>query len=450
MKGLYTDLYEVRMAAGYRRRRMVGPATFSLSVRRLPARRGFLVAAGLADVMDFLEHFCIDDDELSYLHQAAELDAESLGLLRGLRFTGDVWAVPEGRVVLAGEPLLEITADAAEAQIVETAVVNLITFQTTVATKAARCRIAAGTTQLIDFSMRRTHGLEAAMSSARAARIAGFDATSNLEAARRYGLRAVGTMGHSFVQAFADERAAFRAFAADYPDAPVFLVDTYDTVAGVRATIDVIRQMGLTGPAGIRIDSGDLRALAARARGLLDQAGLTNVRILASGGLDEYRIADLMALGAPIDAFGVGTRMGTSSDASSLDSAYHLVAVGNRPVAKSSAGRALHPGPKQVFRHPAGASTDILAVRGEQPPDDSAPLLEPVMREGVRLRPADPALEVQEAMRRCAADLHRLPPDALSVTDPVAPVATVSPRLAALQEELTAMYRRGRNGTPWR
>jgi nicotinate phosphoribosyltransferase len=450
MNGLCTDLYEVRMAATYRRRRMTGPATFSLFCRRLPAGRGFLVAAGLDDVLGFLEQFCMEDAELSYLHGAADIDLPSLATLRGLRFTGDVWAVPEGHVVFAGEPLLEVTGDAAEAQLVETAVLNLVTFQTTVASKAARCRLAARGARLADFSMRRTHGLDAAVSVARAARIGGFDATSNVEAARRYGLRPAGTMAHSFVQAFGDERAAFRAFARDHPEDPVFLVDTYDTAGGVRAAIDVLRHTGPAGPAGVRLDSGDLGVLAVRVRAMLDDAGLPHVRIVASGGLDEYRIAELVARGAPIDVYGVGTRMGVSWDAPSLDSAYKLVAFAGRPVCKLSPGKATLPGAKQIFRDPAGTAADVLALRDEPVPAGRHALLEPVMRRGHRLRHESPADGVAAAASRCERDLGRLPPSALAIADSVPPDVRVSRALAALRDRLADGHRRGFTGTPCR
>lgn len=374
MTGLRTDLYELRMAASYLRRGMTGPATFSLFVRRLPHRRGFLVAAGLAEVLAFLEGFAFADDELGYLRESVGLDEPTLATLAGLRFTGDVWAVPEGRVVFADEPLLEVTAPLAEAQLVETVVLNLVTFQTTVASKAARCRLAAGGAQVVDFAFRRTHGIDAGAGVARASAIAGFAATSHVEAARRYGLPPSGTMAHSYVEAFRDERAAFRAFATDFPTNPIFLVDTYDTPAGVRAAVDVIAELGLTGPVGVRLDSGDLAVLARQAREILDGAGLRQARIVASGSLDEDVIAALVSRGAPIDAYGVGTRMGVSYDAPSLDSAYKLVEYAGRPVLKQSPGKATLPGPKQVFRDPTGAGADIVGLRDEPPPAGREPL----------------------------------------------------------------------------
>ena len=268
--GLLTDLYELNMAASYLRRSMTGPATFSLFVRDLPPGRGFLVAAGLADCLQFLEDFSFTPDDLSYLRQARGYGEETLRGLAGLRFTGDVRAVPEGRVVFAGEPLLEVTAPIAEAQLAETVPLNHVTFHTAVATKAARCVLAAGGVHLVDFSFRRTQGIDAGLAVARASAVAGFTATSNVAAVRRYGLAAAGTMAHSFIEAFGDEQAAFTAFAEDFPGMTTFLVDTHDTGHGVRNAIEVIRRLRLPGPAGVRLDSGDLAVLARMARAMLD------------------------------------------------------------------------------------------------------------------------------------------------------------------------------------
>jgi nicotinate phosphoribosyltransferase len=436
VSGLCTDLYELRMAASYMRRNMVGPATFSLFVRQLPPQRGFLVAAGLADALTFLEQFEFDDEEIDYLRDVVDLDATSLAALRATRFTGEVWAVPEGRVVFAGEPLLEVTAPIAEAQLVETGLLNLLTFQTSVASKAARCRIAAHGAELIDFAFRRTHGIEAAMGVARASAIVGFTATSNVAAARRYGLRPAGTMAHSFIEAFPDERSAFRAFARDFPANAIFLVDTYDTIDGVRSAIDVIDELGLAGPVGIRLDSGDLDTLARSARRILDDAGLGRARIVASGGLDERAISGLVARGAPIDAYGVGTRMGVSADAPSLDSAYKLVAFGDRPVMKLSVGKVTDPGAKQVFRGASPETGDVLGLRDQPAPADHRPLLAPVMRAGHRLHDESPAGDVVAARDRFDSDLAWLPDAARRLTDPVPVPVTLSPQLAALRRDL--------------
>jgi nicotinate phosphoribosyltransferase len=432
--GLLTDLYELNMAAVYLRRGMTAPATFSLFVRELPPNRGFLVAAGLADCLQFLECFGFSADELDWLGANLGLDRATLDAFAELGFSGDVWAVPEGRVVLAGEPLLEVTAPIAQAQLVETALLNEVTFQTAVASKAVRCRVAAGGADLVDFAFRRTQGVDAAMAVARATAMVGFVATSNVEAARRFGLPAAGTMAHSFIETFDDERAAFRAFASQFPDRATFLVDTYDTLGGVRAAIEVIRELGLRERLGIRIDSGDLAELAVAARRLLNQAGLQQVRIFASGGLDEHAIADLVARRAPIDAYGVGTKVGVSADAPYLDTAYKLVAYGGRPVMKLSPGKVSAPGPKQVFRDPL-TEGDVVGVRDEPVPAGYEPLLVPVMLGG---RPTGANGDLAAARARFEDDLGRLPATARALQDAQPPPVRLSEPLAALRERVQA------------
>ncbi|QUQ64097.1 nicotinate phosphoribosyltransferase [Kutzneria sp. CA-103260] len=434
MTGLRTDLYEIRMAVSYLRQSMSAPATFSLFVRQLPADRGFLVAAGLADCLAFLGDFRFTARELRYLGDAVELSEADLTALAGLRFTGDVRAIPEGRVVFAGEPLLEVTAPIAQAQLVETALLNLVTYQTALASKAARCRLAADGAALVDFSARRTHGWDAAMAAARSAAIVGFASTSNAAAARRYGLPPAGTMAHSYVEAFPSELAAFSAFVADFPDAAVLLVDTYDTAAGVRAAIDVARRTGTV--LGIRLDSGDLWEESLRARRMLDDADLPRVQIMASGGLDEHAIASLVARGAPIDHYGVGTRMGVSADAPALDSAYKLVEYAGEPVMKLSPGKETLPGAKQVFRGAAGG-TDVLALRHDPAPDGMEPLLVPVMRDGRPVNPRLPARATVAAARaRFEADLEWLPARARQVAGAAPVPVRPSAALSALAERV--------------
>ncbi|MGA8922233.1 MAG: nicotinate phosphoribosyltransferase, partial [Candidatus Dormiibacterota bacterium] len=290
MNALLTDLYELNMVASYMRRGMNKPATFSLVVRRLPESRGFLVAAGVESCLDFLEGLRFEERDLHYLRDQLGFKAADLDAFRRLRFTGDVWAIPEGRIAFAGEPLVEVTAPLPEAQLIETYLLNQVTFETTIASKAARCVIAAAGRDLVDFSFRRTQGIEAGLDVARLSAMVGFGATSNVEAARRFGLLAAGTMAHSYVEAFSSQADAFRAFAQDFPGRATFLVDTYDTIAGVKDAIAVIKELGLAGGLGIRLDSGNLDDLARLSRRLLDRAGLPHVRILASGGLDELEI----------------------------------------------------------------------------------------------------------------------------------------------------------------
>ena len=428
--GLLTDLYELTMAASYLRRGMTGPATFSLFVRRLPPDRGFLLACGLEDCLSFLEDYRFSQDDLSYLEEQQRFDASTLRALEELRFTGDVWAVPEGRVVFAGEPLLEVTAPISEAQLVETALLNHITFNTTIATKAARCVRAAGGAQVIDFAFRRTQGIDAGMTVARASHIAGFSGTSNAEAARRYGIPAVGTMAHSYIEAFRDEEAAFTAFGTDFPDRTTLLVDTYDTLDGVRTAIRTARRTGLGSLAGVRLDSGDLYELSVQSRRLLDEAGMTDARIVASGGLDEYRIAELTEAGAPIDIYGVGTKMGVSADAPHLDSAYKLVAFEDRPVMKLSTGKATAPCAKQVYRGPEG---DIVALRDEPAPPGTQPLLVPAMTAGRRTSPPEP---LDTARERCAADLAALPDAFTRLRNPETGTVRLSEALERTRDRL--------------
>ena len=425
---LLTDLYELNMAASYLRRGMQQEATFCLFVRTLPPARGFLVSAGLEPCLEFLESFGFDESDLDYLGRELDFPEDVLDGFAALRFKGDVWAVPEGRIVHANEPLLEITAPIAVAQLVEPYLLNQITFQTTIASKAARCVLAAGGREVVDFSLRRTQGLDAAVNVARVSSIVGFAATSNVEAARRFGLRAAGTMAHSYIESFDSEAEAFRTFAEDVPGRTTFLVDTYDTPNGVRAAAGVIHELGLEGNLGIRLDSGDLDELARESRAILDEAGLTKVRIFASGGLDELEIDRLVRAGAPIDAFGVGTRMGVSADAPALDSAYKLVEYDGRPMMKLSSNKATLPGRKQVFR---GPDTDTIALREEPLPDDHIPLLVPVIRGGERTGPHR-TLDTARALFR--ADLERLPDPARRIRDPEPVRPNVSEPLRELTE----------------
>ncbi|MFJ9734761.1 nicotinate phosphoribosyltransferase [Streptomyces sp. NPDC101171] len=423
-----TDLYEVTMALSYLREGMTGPATFSLFVRDLPPERGFLVAAGLDSALDYLSHLRVGPEDVEDFAAALHRPADELRPLRGLEFTGGIRAVPEGRIVLAGEPLLEVTAPLPEAQLVETYVLNRLSHQTLIASKAARCVLAADGRPVVDFSLRRTHGPQAGFQAARLGALVGFAGTSNVAAAAATGVAAVGTMAHSYVEAFPGEEEAFRAFARTHPGPLTLLVDTYDTEAGVRVAARVLRDLDRGPGSAVRLDSGDL---AVRARALLDEAGLPDVRIIASGGLDEYAVDDLVRSRAPIDVFAVGTRVGVSADAPYLDSAYKMVEYDGRPVMKLSSAKVTAPGPKQVFRRPGCA--DVIALADERPPGDGTPLLETVMTGGRRTgeRPT-----LDDGRARFAADLAGLPAAARRVRAPVAPRATVSGRLAALAADV--------------
>jgi nicotinate phosphoribosyltransferase len=431
LNALLTDLYELNMVASYLRRGMTGQATFSLFVRRLPESRGFIVAAGVESCLDFLERLRFEEDDLAYMRDRLGFTEADLESFRRFRFTGDVWAMPEGRIALAGEPLVEVTAPLPEAQLIETFLLNRVTYESTIASKAARCVIAAAGRDSVDFSFRRTQGIESGIDVARLSAMVGFASTSNVEAAKRYGLVAAGTMAHSYIEAFPSELEAFRAFATDFPGRPTFLVDTYDAVSGVRHAIEVIKEMRLGGRLGIRIDSGDLGALSKRARAMLDRAGLKNVRIVVSGSLDELAIDDLVRGGAPIDAFGIGTKMGVSADYPYLDTAYKLVLYRGRPVMKLSRGKVTEPGRKQVFRRTRPFS-DVMGLHEEPVPAGRESLLEPLMTGGRRMS-GRPPLERSRALFQ--ADLAALPPGARDLRSPQPPTVRSSPALRALSSE---------------
>jgi len=418
---LYTDLYQLTMLQSYWREGMNRTAVFDLFVRRLKHRNYFL-ACGLEQVLRYLETLSFSDDALAYLREQEQFGDDFLAWLADFEFTGDVYAVPEGTPVFPDEPIVEVVAPIGEAQLVETFLLNQITFQTTIASKAARVAAVAhagGAERVVaDFGMRRMHGTDAAMKAARAAYVAGVDATSNVAAGEAYRIPVAGTMAHSYVEAHDAEMEAFRAFADQYPET-ILLVDTYDTLDGVRKVIDLAEERGEDFRVrGIRLDSGDLRELATEARRLLDSAGLTDVQIFVSGGLDEHRIAELLDRGAPIDGFGVGTKMGTSADQPALDSAYKLCGYAGRPRMKLSAEKSNLPGRKQVIRQyeEGTAVRDVIATEGSDR-HAGAPLLERVMAGGERTdagtaRPLDALREHAAARRAELPDrLHALDRD---------------------------------------
>lgn len=439
----FTDLYELTMAAGYVRAGMHRQvATFDLFVRRLPEARQFLVAAGLADALDFLAALSFDDAELAYLESTGHFDADALDAFAGLSFTGDVWAVPEGEVVFGDEPILRITAPLIEAQIVETKLINLVASQTMVASKAARVAIACGDRSFVDFSARRDHGGDAAMQAARSAWIGGASGTSLVSAGHRYGIPLSGTMAHAYVMSFADERDAFRSFARTFPDGAVLLVDTYDTEQGARHAVEVATELAAEGVtiAAVRLDSGDLARLSRSVRRILDEGGLSETRIFASGDLDEYRITELLAAGSPIDAFGVGTQLGTSADAPNLGGVYKLVADESGPKIKLAEDKVTLPGVKQVWRVEVDGRShhDVIALDGEVVAD-ARPLLAEVMSGGQRTSVAEP---LDEAKARCAAAVAALPSRLRSLQQRERPYEVRrSAALQALLDELTSARR---------
>lgn len=404
---LLTDLYELTMMQAYYRESMTDTAVFSLFFRQLPVGRNFVLACGLAAVLDYLQSLHFTQDDLDYLATQSRFGDDFLHWLGALRFTGEVRAVPEGSVVFPQEPLLEIVAPLPQAQLVESYVMNQMHLQSVLASKAARVVTAAAGRPVVDFGMRRMHGADAALQGARAYHIAGLAGTSNVLAGKRYGIPITGTMAHSYVQAHPDEMSAFRAFTRSYPQTTL-LVDTYDTLEGVRRVIALAAELGEDFKVqAIRLDSGDLGGLARRSRELLDAAGLQHVKIMASGGLSEEKIARLLAQGAPIDGFGVGTHMGVSEDAPTLDLAYKLTEYAGTGRLKDAPDKPILPGPKQVYRQcERGEMMGDVITRADEH-HSGTPLLRQVMVEGEIVAPD--AIDLAGARARAAAEMASLP-----------------------------------------
>jgi nicotinate phosphoribosyltransferase len=395
---LLTDLYELTMLQSYFHEGMNGTAVFDLFVRRLPERRQYLVATGLEHVLAYLETLSFSAEAIAYLESLNRFSPEFLTSLADFRFAGDIYAVPEGTVVFANEPIIEVVAPLPQAQLIETFLMNQIQVATLAATKAARVVSAARGKPVFDFGVRRMHGADAGIKEPRAFYIAGVAATSNLLAGYLYGIPVAGTMAHSYIQAFEHELDAFRRFVKQFPQA-ILLVDTYDTMGGVRNVIALARELGTDFRVeGIRLDSGNIAQLAFEARRLLDSAGLNHVKVFASNSLDEYSIEELLNSGAPLDGFGVGGRMGVSTDSPMLDTAYKLVEYAGRATMKLSANKSSLPGKKQIFRD----KVDTIALAGESVPGQ--PLLLQYMEKGVRKIPAE-TLEVMRS--RCQSELRR-------------------------------------------
>jgi nicotinate phosphoribosyltransferase len=433
---LFVDQYELTMLQAYWRENMEENAVFSLYFRTLPDGWNYALACGLGTVLTYLEELRFTDEDLAYLSGRVEFSDDFVRWLRDFRFTGEVRAVPEGTPVFPNEPILEVRGPIAEAQVIETFVMNQIHLQTVLCSRAERVVRAAGDAAVVDFGMRRMHGIDAAMKGARAFHIAGVQATSNVLAGRALGVPVTGTMAHSFIQAHDSEEEAFRAFVDLYPET-ILLVDTYDTLDGVRKVVQLAERLGADfSVRGIRLDSGDLGELAIRSREILDEAGLERVRIIASGGLDEYAIRDLRERGAPIDGHGVGTRMGVSVGASVLDIAYKLTEYGGEGRLKLSSGKKILPGPKQVFRVEEDGRDvrDILAGADETHP--ARPLLEVVMEDGRRSSPSTESHRagLDDLRRHTTTRVARLPERlrSLESAHPAFPVE-VSERLRSRQ-----------------
>lgn len=428
---LLTDLYQLAMLQAYRQHGLTGTAAFELFVRKLPEKRGFLMAAGLEQVLQFLEALRFDDAALGYLRKCGRFPSDFLDWLKDLRFTGDVDAMPEGSIFFPDEPIIRVTAPLPEAQIVETRLINLMHFQTVVASKAARMALAAPGKLLVDFGLRRAHGAEAGLLAARAAYIAGFAGTATVLAEEQFGIPLFGTMAHSFVLAHDSEMLAFEHFATARPEGVVILIDTYDTEAAARKVVKLAQRLAGQGikVRGVRLDSGDLAELSKRVRAILDGGGLKETTIFASGGLDENSLQSLIRQGAPIDGFGIGTSLTTSSDAPALDCAYKLQEYDGQPRRKLSVGKANWPGRKQVWRQ-FGATgrlaEDLVGLTSEK--HDGAPLLIPVMRHGERV---SSSLRLAELRQVAAANLQQLPDELRQLRAAPYPVA-ISPDLRSL------------------
>jgi nicotinate phosphoribosyltransferase len=426
---LLTDLYQLTMLQAYFERGMTATAVFELFVRKLPPGRNFLLAAGLEQALDFIERLRFGDEELQWIERSGLFRPAFLEHLAQLRFTGDIHAMAEGTACFASEPILRVTAPMPQAQLLETRLLQLVHFQTLVASKAARAVLAAPGKTLIDFGLRRAHGAEAGLLAARASYLAGFAGTSTVLAAPAFGIPVFGTMAHSFVQAHDSEAEAFAHFASVFPQNAVLLIDTYDTVEGARKAVQVAAAHAVR---GVRLDSGDLDALSREVRKILDAGGLKEAIVFASGNLDEQRVAALVAAGAPIDSFGIGTSLVTSADMPYLDAVYKLQEYDGRPRRKRSAGKATWPGRKQVYRrYGAGGEFARDVVTLESDPQPGEPLLRPVMQEGRRL----PASGLAAARSHAAGQLARLPV-ALRALQPAAQPYTVqiSPALRALAD----------------
>jgi nicotinate phosphoribosyltransferase len=427
--GLLTDLYQLNMLQAYLEHGVTGTAVFEFFVRDVPEGRNFLIAAGLDPTLDYLENLRFSEDDLAWLAGTGRFSKQVIDYLRGFRFTGAVNAMPEGTVFFANEPVLQVTAPLPMAQLVESRLINLLQFQTLIASKAARMVLAAPGKLLVDFGLRRAHGAEAGVMAARASYLAGFAGTATVMAGKLYGLPLYGTMAHSFIEAWDDETAAFEAFARARPDNLVLLIDTYDTLTAAHKVVALAPHLRAAGIAirAVRLDSGDLAALAKGVRQILDAGGLDEVTIFASGGLDEHEIARLIAAGAPIAGFGVGTSLTTSSDRPALDCAYKLQEYAGIARRKYSSGKATWPGRKQVWRR-FGAdgrmTDDTISLADDR--QEGEPLLVPAMREGRRIGPAQTLAQGRE---RVARELARLP-------EPLRGLAQANPYPVAVADAL--------------
>ncbi len=437
---LFTDFYELTMCAAYFDNKNFETATFDLFIRRLPENRSYFLFAGLEEALGYLQSIKFTEEHLAYL-KVQGFKEDFLNYLRDFKFTGEVWAVPEGTLVFPNEPLLRITAPIIEAQLVETFLLNSINLQTMIATKASRVVQAADGKAVIEFGLRREPGIDAGMKVARSSYIAGCQGTSNVLAGLAYGIPVFGTMAHSFIMSYPKEIDAFRAFAKTFPDKSTLLIDTYDDIAGAEKAAVVAKELEAKGMrlGGVRLDSGDLAQTSKKVRKILDSQNLGYAKIFASGDLDEYRISELLSLDAPIDAFGVGTKMGTSADRPYLDGIYKLCETQTvdgefAPIMKLSKNKITLPGRKQVYRFRNGEGAflkDVIALADE--PAEGEPMLKKVMEQG-KLTDKLPSLE--EIRVFAAENLAQLPQKFKALTNAPSYPVELSEKLQNLVEEL--------------
>lgn len=432
---LLADLYQFTMLQSYLEQGMQETAVFELFIRKLPPGRNFMVAAGLEQVLDFLENLQFSAEELSWL--ATRFRPPLIDYLERFHFRGDVHAMPEGTLFFPNEPILRITAPLPQAQLIESRIINILHFETLIASKAARSVLVAPGKLLVDFGMRRAHGAEAALLAARASYLAGFSGTATVLAGTFYGIPLYGTMAHAYIQAHADESMAFEHFARSNPNNVVLLIDTYDTEAAAGKVVELAKRLQTEHIhiKGVRLDSGDLAAHAHNVRRILDQGGLQSTAIFASGNLDEYRLQTLLGSGAPIDGFGIGTALDVSIDAPALDCAYKLQEYAGKPRRKRSEGKATWPGRKQVYRYyaPQGEmSHDVVALE-DNDPCEGEPLLVPMMLAGQRIHRTRP---LQEIRQQTLARYVRLPESLTELETTTQYPVTISPALQALAKQL--------------
>jgi nicotinate phosphoribosyltransferase len=434
---LLTDLYQLTMLQAYHREGMSGTATFELFVRKIPPNRNFLIAAGLEQLVEFLEDFEFSDEECEWLGTLDYFTPEFIDHLSKLRFTGDVYAIPEGTVFFQNEPIVRVTAPIAEAQIIETRLINIVQLQTMIASKAARSALAAPGKLLVDFGLRRAHGAEAGLMAARAAYLAGFDGTSNVLAGKLFDIPVYGTMAHSYIMAHDDEVEAFERFAESLPGNVLLLIDTYDTLEAARKVVALAPRLAERNIPikGVRLDSGDMAELAKGVRSILDEGGLTECSIFASGDLDEHELLRMLEAGAPIDGFGVGTRLTTSQDMPYLNCAYKLQEYAGRPRRKRSKGKENWPGRKQVYRRyddEGHMLHDVMAEESESQ-IEGEPLLRQVMAKGKRVGAQETLAVMRERLR---GQLQQLPPALKAIEESAVYTVLISDGLQRLVERM--------------